>query len=121
MGKRLKDKKITIYSYVEVSEPGHMLQKKLKPIHPGKLWAYVRQLSVTEFYVARAQQQQESILFVVNWRPDITTECLIEYKGKYYGIIRIDTFEGYKGDLQLYADEPKGGHMPNTDSMLPYE
>ena len=121
MGKRLKDKKIIIYNYIEVSEPGNMPQEKWKPLHPGKLWAYVRQLSATEFFAAATTQHQESILFVVSWRDDITPDCLIEYKGKFYDITRIDTFEGYKSDLQLYADEVIGGGIPRPDEIIPYE
>jgi len=121
MKPKLKDKKITIYSYVNVSEPGMMPQEKWKPIHPGQLWAYVRQLSATEYFAAAAVQHKESILFVVNWRDGITASNLIEYRGKFYDITRVDTFEGYKNDLQLYADEAVGGGIPEPDDILPYE
>ena len=45
-----------------------------------------------------------SLFFTVNWRNDINAaDCFIRYKDKFYDITRIDTFEGYKEDLKLYA------------------
>ncbi|MCL2313210.1 MAG: phage head closure protein [Firmicutes bacterium] len=41
--------------------------------------------------------------FVINWRNDIDTNMEIEYNGKFYDITRIDVFEGYKEDLQIFA------------------
>ena len=40
-------------------------------------------------------------MFVVNYRTGITTDMLVEYKGQYYEITRIDDFEGYKDDLSV--------------------
>ena len=45
----------------------------------------------------------EQVLFTVNYRPDITIVHVIRYKGLLYDITRVDTFEGYKADLSLYA------------------
>ena len=73
------------------------------PIHPGRIWAYVRQLSANEFFAARAVQQTEEMLFVLNWRPDLDPDYFIEYNGVFYNITRVDTFEGYKEDLKIYA------------------
>jgi len=55
MGKPLKDKKIIIY---EVEEGGGFSRPKYKPIHPGQLWAYARQLSAKEFWEAARQDYQ---------------------------------------------------------------
>lgn len=104
MQKRLKDKKIEILEGQNVAEPGNMPRYEWAPIHTGKLWAYVRQLSAREYYAAMAVQNEEQMLFVVNWRDDIKPDMLIKYKNRYYNIKRIDTFEGYKSNLQLYAD-----------------
>jgi len=49
-----KYKKITIYRAEDFSEPGNMLVMGYKPIHPGKLLAYVRQLSGQEIFAAMA-------------------------------------------------------------------
>ena len=43
----------------------------------------------------------------MNWRADLITENAREYyilyKGVWYDIQRIDTFEGYKSNIQFYA------------------
>ena len=48
-------------------------------------------------------QAVEEVQFVINWRDDITTRHIVRYKGVDYDITRVDTFEGYKSDLTLYA------------------
>ena len=79
--------------------------------HTGRfIWA---------FYASQALQQKEDMFFTVNWRNDISAaDCFIGYKGIIYDITRIDTFEGYKDDLKLYAlmlaTQPKSGEI------LPY-
>jgi len=103
MGKLLKDKKIEILEGRNVAEPGNMPRYEWTPIHEGKLWAYVRHLSAREYYAAKAVQAEEEMLFIINWRNDITTDMIIKYKNRYFYIIRIDTFEGYKGDIKIYA------------------
>lgn len=117
-GTVLKDKKITIYqTVVTENEIGDQITK-YQPIHPGKLWAYVRQLSAKEYYAAAAVQNKEEMLFTVNWRPDISPKMYIEYKGKWYNIERVDTFEGYKENLHLYASELV--RPPDEDDIIPY-
>jgi len=101
----LKDKKIIIYRTERTFDnDGIAKPAKYIPIHAGRLWAYVRQLSAEEFWANRAEFYKEEMLFVVNWRKDITARHFIEYKGVFYNIKRIDTFEGYKEDLKIYAD-----------------
>ena len=34
------------------------------------------------------------MLFVLNWRPDLDPDCFIEYRGVFYNVTRVDTFEG---------------------------
>lgn len=103
MAKKIKDKKIKILEERNIAEPGNMPKYEYVPIHPGTLWAYVRHLSAKEFYAAMAVQQEEQMLFVINWRDDIHESMEIEYKGQRYNITRIDTFEGYKRDIAIYA------------------
>ncbi len=102
-----KDKKITIYKFTTTEDADGYETTAYAPIHPGKLWAYVRQQSASEYYASKALQIAEDMLFVVNWRADLTTaaarDFYIEYKGSWYDIQRIDTFEGYKEDIQIYA------------------
>jgi len=106
MVRNLKDKKITIYKREGILSGG-VVKNLYKPIHTGKLWAYVRQLSVKEFYAAAAQQIAEEILFQVNWLPDFTAIAgqglFIDYRGEWYNVTRVDTFEGNKDDIKLYG------------------
>lgn len=117
-GNVLKDKKITIYrKIITVDDWGNQISS-YQPIHPGKLWAYVRQLSATEYFAAAQVQNKEEMLFTVNWRPDITPQMYIEYKGVWYDIKRVDTFEGYKENLHLYASQTL--RPPDPDDIIPY-
>ena len=116
-GKRnLKDKKIIIYKKYSIKDSAGFATIIYKPIHPGRLWAYTRQLSASEYYASAALQQKEEMFFTVNWREDVNAaDCFIEYKGIFYNITRVDTFEGYKDDLKLYASrlasQPKPGDV----------
>jgi len=117
-GNVLKDKKITIYRTIITKDDWGNQITKYQPIHPGKLWAYVRQLSATEYFAAAQVQNKEEMLFTVNWRPDITPQMYIEYKGVWYNIQRVDTFEGYKENLHLYASQTL--RPPDPDDIIPY-
>ena len=116
--RKLKDKKVIIYQ--EVYEPTlpYVDKRAYRPVHPGKLWAYIRQLSAGEFYAAKAVQQTEEVIFTVNYRPDISQKCAVSYKGVFYDITRVDTFEGYKDNLHLYATIKQ--NQPSEDIILPY-
>lgn len=117
-GSVLKDKKITIYKKVITESSIGDQITKYQPIHPGKLWAYVRQLSATEYFAAAAVQNKEEMLFTVNWRSDIAPQMYIEYKGVWYDIKRVDTFEGYKENLHLYASQTL--YAPSQNDIIPY-
>lgn len=101
---RLKDKKIEILAGMDVSAPGEFERIEWAPIHQGKLWAYVKQMSAREFYAAAAVQNEETMMFEINWRSDIKPNMYVKYKSRYYNIIRIDTYEDYKKNIRLYAD-----------------
>ena len=99
---KLKDKKIEILSVQRIKDPEGFSSDTLVPISPP-LWAYFRQLSGAEVFAAQAVQVIEDVLFIINYRPDITTRHMIRFRGEVYDITRIDTYEGYKSDLTLYA------------------
>lgn len=100
---KLKDKKIRILGYIHTVDEEGFGVDAWKAIHNGRLWAYYRQLSGSEFFSSAMVNANEEVLFSVNYRTDITTEMLIEYKEQYYEITRIDDFEGYKDDLNIYC------------------
>jgi SPP1 family predicted phage head-tail adaptor len=99
---KLKDKKIEILAVATAKDPEGFTVETLTPIAPP-LWAYYRQLSGKEVYAAQSVQATEEVLFVVNYRDDITTRHIVRFRGVEYDITRVDCFEGYKQDLTLYA------------------
>lgn len=116
-----KDKKIIIYEIIDTQDADGYSVTAYKPLHPGTLWAYVRQQSAGEYYAAASTQITEDMLFAVNWRSDLTTwntrSFFILYKSVWYDVQRIDTFEGYKEDLQIYG---KYMRSPEAANILPY-
>ena len=118
----LKDKKITIYFKSHSTDPEGYPIEGFKPVHPGSLWAYKRQFSAKEYYAAKTTNIEEELLFIVNWRADLITENSINYYIRYgdewYDIERIDTYEGYKNDLRIYAK--RMDNRPDPGDILPY-
>lgn len=102
-GKQLKDKKIQIIKKFSGKTPNGFPVNEYRPIHPGTLWAYFRHLSGNEFFSSAMINANEEVLFAINWRNDLDTDLIIQYKGVFYDITRIDSYEGYKDDLRLYA------------------
>ena len=102
----VKDKKITILDELEtgeVDEFGDPIKDWLPKPGAINIWAYFRHLSGREFFAAKAVNSKEEVLFEINWRNDLETYMRVLYKGKQYYITRIDTFEGYKNDIKIYA------------------
>lgn len=99
---KLKDKKIEILAAVNVSNGSGYFTETLTSIGPP-VWAYFRHLSGKEIFAASTQMAVEEVLFTINCRPDITPTHVIRYNGALYDITRVDTFEGYREDLTVYA------------------
>jgi hypothetical protein len=56
------------------------------------------------------------MLFTINWRNDINAaDTFIEYRGVLYDITIIDTFEGYKEELKIYA-----AALPGAATVVPW-
>lgn len=101
-GMKLKDKKIEILAPHTVRDNEGFATTTLEPVD-APLWAYFRQLSGKEVFAAATTNYKEEVLFTINYRTDLTTACVVRYRGVLYDITRIDTFEGYKEDLTLYC------------------
>ena len=84
---KLKDKKIRIIAFTSTTNEHGFSTEEWRPIHSGKLWAYYRQLSGSEFYASAMVNAAEEVVFTVNHRTDVTTEML----------------EGYTDDISLYC------------------
>ena len=98
---KLKDKKIELLKQVHTRDAEGFTTTTLEPV--ATVWAYFRQLSGKERFTGYATVAEEEALFLISYRTDITTAHIIRYRGIDYNITRIDTFEGYKEDLTLYA------------------
>lgn len=120
MKKLLKDKKIIIYQRIYNTDPYGYGKNVYKPIHPAKLWAYVRQLSAKEFYESMTTNYQEERLFVINWRGDVKPDMMILYKAEWFKIVRVDPYEDYKSEIKLSVKEVLSG-TPKPEDILPYE
>lgn len=98
---KLKDKKIELLRQVHTRDEMGITTTTLESM--GTVWAYFRHLSGKEVFAAATVNYKEEVLFQVNYRTDITTACVVRYRGILYDITRIDTFDGYKEDLNLYC------------------
>lgn len=99
---KLKDKKIEILAKTYTHDKYGNSVTSYEPITDAPLWAYFRQLSMRELY-GTVTQVEETALFQITYRDDITTAHVIRYNGDLYEIIRVDTYEGYKTDLLIYG------------------
>ncbi|PEQ65539.1 phage head closure protein [Bacillus cereus] len=100
----MKDKKVTILTIIgEKDEEGSWIEKTV-PLEGGEnIWAYYRQASASEFYGAATLNYKVEVIFRIGWRNNLHPSMKILFRGKEYGITRIDDFEGYKQDLTIYA------------------
>lgn len=97
---KLKDKKIDIMGVEYVTDKYGNRRKETATL--ATVWAYFRQLSGDEIYRVTTQTE-ETVMFRINYRSDISTDNIIKYKGTLYNITRVDVYEGYKNDLTLYC------------------
>lgn len=97
---KLKDKKIDIMGVEYVTDKYGNRRKETVTL--ATVWAYFRQLSGDEIYRVTTQTE-ETVMFCINYRSDISTDNIIKYKGTLYNITRVDVYEGYKNDLTLYC------------------
>lgn len=100
---KLKDKKIRIIAFTSTTNEHGFNTEEWRPINSGRLWAYYRQLSGSEFYASAMVNAAEEVVFTVNHRTDVTTEMLVEYGGKFYDIKRIDNYEAIPMILAFIA------------------
>lgn len=98
---KLKDKRIELIAATNMQDEEGYPVETLTTV--ATLWAYFRHLSGKEIFAASAVQNTEEVLFILNWRSDITPAHVIRYNGVLWNITRVDTFEGYKADLTVYA------------------
>lgn len=84
---KLKDKKIEIMEPITKTDWDGFAKTTYEPIAPP-LWAYFRQLSGKEISTAAATDYREKVLFTINYRPDVTTAHVVQFRGVLYDITR---------------------------------
>jgi SPP1 family predicted phage head-tail adaptor len=99
---KLKDKKIEILKATFTKDKIGQGIENLEPIAPP-VWAYFRQLSQKEIFACSATHVAEEVLFVVNYRADISTRNVVRFRGRLYDVTRVDLFEGYRGEVGVFA------------------
>lgn len=81
---KLKDKKIQILTHTNDTNDNGFPVTAWRPIDEGMLWAYYRQLSGREFYASAMLNNTEDVVFTINWRNDLDTNCIVKFRGVYY-------------------------------------
>lgn len=116
-----KDKQVKLIKRTATNNAGGYARVTYQYMTEGSIWAYTRQLSQDQMYAARAYMTQEERFFVVNYRNDLKLYDMVEYKGVFYSITRLDTQDDYNTELFIYVEKAKPGDYPKADQILPYE
>lgn len=116
-----KDKKAQIYKSISERDPdGYSSIEKYYPIATMPLWCYSSQLSQTDVFIAQAYNQTETRFFVFNYYKGVEVYDMIQYRGAWYRVTRVDTQDDYNGELFVYVENAKGGWIPNEEDIQPY-
>ena len=118
----LKDKKAQIYKRIMngTDSSGCAKPPGYYPVAPAPVWCYARQLSQTDIFQAQSFGKDETRLFVFNYYPNVEVYDMVQYRGDWYRITRVDTADDYKGDLFVYVQNAKAGFIPRGDEIKPY-
>lgn len=118
----LKDKKAQLYkSIMNGTTPGgYSNAPSYYPVAPAPVWCYARQLSQTDIFQAQSFGEDETRLFVFNYYPNVEVYDMVQYRGDWYRITRVDTTDDYKGDLFVYVQNAKAAQIPRDDEIKPY-
>ena len=105
--KENKDKKVQFFSISTkvVDDYEKVIKTYIHSKESGGLWCFVRELTENERFSARAVQVEETTQFKVVYNPKIVNELYLEFKGKTYDIVSIDSYEHNKSDLVIRANE----------------
>ena len=71
----------------------------------GGVWAYVRHLSQGEVMRARQVQSNQVLQVIASYNPKITADLYLEFGGKTYKVVSVDSYEFNKTDLEIRAEE----------------
>ena len=120
----LKDKKATIYTRLPGYKDANAVYHKgsVMPITPAPVWCYARQQTQgLKFAAGIAFLNDESRLFIFCNNPHIKPNCFVLYRGTWYTIQRVDTYDDYNGDMFVYVDETGVGDKPKDAELIAYD
>lgn len=114
----LKDKKAQIYNYYKdgTTDGGEYW----KPVSLYPLWCYTKQLTQQPFGTV-ATLDDESRLFVFNYRNDVYQYDYIHYRHQWFEITRVDTKDDYRGELFVYVKNLKYPPVSNSIKSYSYD
>lgn len=115
-----KDKQVKLIRRYSRNTPAGYPNPRYQYMTPSPIWAYTRQLSQDQKYAAHAYMTEEDRYFVLNYRNDLKVYDLIEYKGTFYSITRLDTENDYNTELFVYVEQAKPGDTPKPSEIIPY-
>ena len=124
----LKDKRIEVLCKVAGRDSAGFDMEGYMPITDtpdGKQWAYFRALGGSLYWAAAATQVKADVMVVVAWSDWLAAmrwleKVYVRYAGRLYQATRVDTYEGYKRDLTIYAQLLNTTDAASLD-MLPYD
>jgi len=116
----LKDKKAMIFRAKSTQDSLGIWKSKYYPIARSDLWCYTRQLSEQQIFNAAQYYQNETRMFVFNYREGVTaTGTYVRYAGTWYEITRLDYPDDYKGgEMFVYVKEYTG--IIKDSDVMPY-
>lgn len=121
----LKDKKAQVYKHHDGGKDpdGFPTDDYYTPIAPVGLWCYTKQLSQEQLYAAHAYWNDETRLFVFNFRDDIKQYDKLHYidKNEWYEVTRVDTTDDYNEETFVYVKNLKWGLKEEKIKPYGYE
>lgn len=100
----IKDKKIAVYAVkTDRDLRGNEIKVKRYIHDKNKLWAYVRELTEREKFMAKSQGAERTTVFKVCYNSKLKAGLYLEFFGETYCIESVGGYEFYKRDLTLSA------------------
>lgn len=106
---KLKDKKIQI-ARSETKKVNGVNTKVWTNLVDTKIWAFYQQhagsASLTDVNGLKVYDSTERATFVINNRADVRPAIgdLIVFREKFYDVIAVDDYQGYREDLKITAE-----------------
>lgn len=124
----LKDKRIEVLCKVKGRDSAGFDMEGYMPIvntPDGATWGYFRALGGSLYWAAAATQVKADIMAVVAYSDWLAAmrwleKVYVRYAGRLYQATRVDTYEGYKRDLTIYAQLVNTTDAASID-VLPYD